>query len=146
MKQGEMIRVLMLHRNIIDCACDHYRKKAKKYKKNTLSAQNFFEPISNTYFIKTSDAPELKGTLIDDGQKDENFEFHVEVMQEDRYWYPLKNGELPIREIEQEGFIAPYPEPHEWRIDWVKRNGRIGMRGPMIVWSKLAKYPDLRLP
>ena len=130
MRVGETVKVLMLHRNVLD--------EADRPERRLHAAQRFFSKRSVA--VLTRAPGDGLAVLLDcDDCGDGAFEFDVEFAT-DR-WYPLKNGRLPARD--PQGLFALLGRETPWAA--LPPSTHVGWRGPMVPWDAVAKMPAVYL-
>lgn len=131
LKPGQTIKLLVLDRNFDEIACEEETNQLNIPHK----AEEFFRLNTATYVHQQN----LKGIITYDNiDLTRDFEFDIEYEKD--CWYPLKNNCLPKKDPQHlASFSFNEPKPY---TDY-PANTRIGWRGPMILWEKVKKLPDI---
>jgi hypothetical protein len=125
---GQSYKLLVMDRNLGDVITQANTAMV------VYQPEEFFRENTATYTHREG----LSGTMIYHWRGGDSepraFEFELEYAPD--CWYPLINGCLPM--VDPQGFAKfEYPEPKHWST--FPSNIRVGWRGPLMLWSKVAE-------
>lgn len=125
MEHGKETEYLCICRNFYDLMS--YVKKKKALKPSELFKSNY-----KMFYKHDCD---LKGEMKYDKEDEyKKFEFHIEYKK--KFWYPLKDGKLPLEDPQKIFNLS------SCKRDWTEydNNTKVGWRGPMIKWEIVNGY------
>ena len=166
MKKGDQIKVLLLDRNVMDIVtenvkCNKIYKPTEFYKKSWIiytydkptegTMQLYYEINSNENKkrIKNNKSKKNNSTLENnknnstlENNKNTPFKIDLEINYKEGSWYPLRKGYLPAKD---ENWKTNLLDGKKKKWTTFPKDTPIGFRGPMILWDKLDKLPNVYL-
>ena len=125
MENNEKNKFLCICRNFYD-----FMPEVKK--EEALEASELFKNNYKIYYIHDCD---LKGKKYNkEKEKYDDFEFHIEYTKD--YWYPLKDGKLPLKD--PQGIYNLSPVKKNWSE--YDDNTKVGWRGPILNWKYVETF------
>mgnify|MGYP000858962335 CR=1 FL=1 len=166
MKKGDQIKVLLLDRNVMDIVtenvkCNKIYKPTEFYKKSWVIytydkpteglMQLYYEINSNENKKRIKNNKSKKNNSILENNKNNStlennrntpFKIDLEINYKEGSWYPLRNGYLPAKD---ENWKTNLLDGKKKKWTTFPKDTPIGFRGPMILWDKLDKLPNIYL-
>ena len=158
MKKGDQIKVLLLDRNVMDIVtenvkCNKIYKPTEFYKKSWV-IYTYNKPTDGTIQLYYEIEKEKKNKKITKNNKNKKnnstlennrntpFEIDLEINYKEGSWYPLRKGYLPAKD---ENWKTNLLDGKKKKWTTFPKDTPIGFRGPMILWDKLDKLPNIYL-
>lgn len=157
MKKGDQIKVLLLDRNVMDIVtenvkCNKIYKPTEFYKKSWVIytydkpteglMQLYYEINSNENKKRIKNNKNKKNNSILENNRNTPFKIDLEINYKEGSWYPLRNGYLPAKD---ENWKTNLLDGKKKKWTTFPKDTPIGFRGPMILWDKLDKLPNIYL-
>lgn len=157
MKKGDQIKVLLLDRNVMDIVtenvkCNKIYKPTEFYKKSWVIytydkpteglMQLYYEINSNENKKRIKNNKNKKNNSTLENNRNTPFKIDLEINYKEGSWYPLRNGYLPAKD---ENWKTNLLDGKKKKWTTFPKDTPIGFRGPMILWDKLDKLPNIYL-